>query len=368
VLNTGDILLTIAGASPVTLEQKPEITGAKGLKITGAGGVTFVQETDIATGIKATNVKVKGAAGTIIDPDDNITLVNGTAITIPADGKIVAGTTETNAITITKATLNAGTGGTFTYASPILPEDKGKLTLGGSTSLTVEAGGSINIEGYGELNVDGTDSSVVLTSAISGPGAKLTGTGKLTAGETEIAGGSGGWEAVAFNPTGNAPLAKNIIIKDAGSNAATITGASDGSTVTSVLKGGASAIITQKGGTSGNSLTLTTVTVDVSEAGSIELIGAASDGAKLALSAATAIVKGSGSGTTSLGTSDFGSLGGLSQSEINIDTLGTKTIIKGGAVAPGISFTEITGGSSAGSIEMTTKDLMLNKDTLLVTQ
>jgi hypothetical protein len=146
---------------------------------------------------------------------------------------------------------------------------------------------------------------VTLASAASGPGAKLTGKGKLTAGLTEIYGGNG-WEARATAPD-------IITIAHTGtSGESTISGTAGKG---AVLAGDTNAIIRQKDGS--GKLTLTDVTVDVSTEGSkIELVAAQANPGQLELA-------NNGTGTVKTGITSGAAISGTNL-----------TAIGGAAIAP----------------------------------
>ncbi|GHV20517.1 hypothetical protein FACS189494_04440 [Spirochaetia bacterium] len=72
-----------------------------------------------------------------------------------------------------------------------LPIPAGNVVeLFGATKVTVPAGFDLAIAGT--LRLNGT-TNLLLTAGTATTGAKITGTGKLAAGKTEIVGGTGGW-------------------------------------------------------------------------------------------------------------------------------------------------------------------------------
>jgi hypothetical protein len=177
-----------------------------------------------------------------------------------------------------------------------------KVTLNtGAFALTIPAGKKL--DNKGTVNIDASG-SVVLIGGTAGTGAKLTGAGKVVAGATEIVGGADGWQAITAN----------VAIATPSSNAdkeATITGTGGG-----VLKAGTGATITQTASKAGNKLTLTSVTVDVSAAGSIVLaVGAANPGRLELSGTATAGIVKTGSAT-----------GGSFSSTTNLDAIGGAAI------------------------------------------
>jgi hypothetical protein len=221
----------------------------------------------------------------------------------------------------------------------------GTLSIGTSGSLTVAAGKTL--ANAGTVALTGTGSVVLATAGATTGGAKLTGVGKLTAQDLEIVGGDG-WTA---NLTTGNTAAQVTIASTATAGQSSITGGTS-----TALIGGTDATITQKAGTASNSLTLTTVTVDVSTAGSLVLKGAASNGAKVSLTASTAIIKGGETSGAAL-TGTLASLGGSATA--TVDTLNTNTIIK----AKNSLIESITGGTAAGVITAVgTTDVVLDKD------
>jgi hypothetical protein len=183
----------------------------------------------------------------------------------------------------------------------------------------------------------GTGGTLTLTGADS-DGAKLTGAGKLTAQDLEVVGGTGGWTATTANVT---------IASTATAGQSSITGGSS-----AVLTGGTDATITQNAGTSGNSLTLTTVTVDVSTAGSLVLKGDATNGAKVAMGANTSIIK-AGSDSTNTVTSP--AITGLTIT----DVVPKAESATGNDMALG----SLVGASNAVLVAGTAADVTISKDT-----
>jgi hypothetical protein len=153
-----------------------------------------------------------------------------------------------SATTITTPTLTVPEGTTLTLSGAAAPSAnvvvEGDLIV--STSLTIAATRSLHITGTVTLTSTG---SVILTAAATTTGAKLTGSGPLIAGNTDIVGGpadTAGWQAVYTTGT-----AGNITIARATASTATITGSAN-NTFNAI---GPGAVITQRAGT-GNSLTI----------------------------------------------------------------------------------------------------------------
>ena len=163
-------------------------------------------------------------------------------------------------------------------------------------------------------------------------GAKITGTGKLIAQDTEIVGGTGGWTAT---PSGS--NAQTVTIAStAVAGQATITGSTE-SAETALLTAGAGATITQKAGTVSNSLALATVTIDLkgdaTKVGEIFIQAHTSEPAKVTLNAATAIIK----------TANSGSSATISTDGVLVATSVTNTIVAATSTAPTIAGTSTTG-------------------------
>jgi hypothetical protein len=194
ITNAGTIIL---GASASLVLTGADATG--GAALTGAGKIV------------AGNTAISGAWQAV--GTGNVTIAAG-ASTAPATSTITA---SANTVVFT-----AGEGGTITQ------------NAGASNNLTIAANTTVAL---------GAGSSVVLTGATGTAGAKLTSTGKVAAGKTEI---TGVWQAV-----------------DTGSDSATVTIAAtsaDASTITASaatvsLKAGTGGTITQAAG-SGNKLTI----------------------------------------------------------------------------------------------------------------
>jgi hypothetical protein len=144
--------------------------GADGVTIEGIGAVTITNALSITSNLKVTKAKIIGSGGVVIPPTNGaLTIPTGGSIAAEADATIVAGTVvsgTTNGVTFTKATLGPGT---YTPATD-------GLRLGTSTTLTVNDGGSVAVAGTGKL-IAGTDTNkVTLTKATLGPGTYTTNT------------------------------------------------------------------------------------------------------------------------------------------------------------------------------------------------
>jgi hypothetical protein len=207
-----------------------------------------------------------------------LTVPEGTALTLSA-AAVPSGNLVVNGVLNSSAALTPA--GNVTVA--------GTLNKSGSTALTIAADKILDISGVVALS--GTANVTLTGGPATGAGtagAKLTGTGKLTAGNTEISGGGAeGWQAL------NATNAEPVIIASV-TTTASITG-----TANAKLVAGVGATIIQNAG-AGNNLSIpanTTIELGgtTTEAGAIILknspeVGYTNAG-KLTLAATTSVIK-----------------------------------------------------------------------------
>jgi hypothetical protein len=335
----------VAVAFNNTVSFADDVTRTTGGALSFGGNVTLEKEKAITLGGTATVTLKAGAAINAAlsagDADVVLTPATGAVLTVDAsDDKKIA--LSTAGLAVTSGTLSVATGA--------------ELAVPTSLSLSVAAGAVLDI--VGDVSLAGTG-SVVLATAATGQtgGAKITGTGKLTAQDAEIVGGTGGWLAVLASGSTAATV---TIASTATNGQATITGSATSHTAS--LKGGAGAAITQKSGTVSNSLTLTTVTVDLSADGSFTLKGATTNGAKVVLVAVTAIIKGAGD-TGAVTTANVTAIGDVdATSDLTIGTSVAFTDDESGN-----AFETIKGDASNNSIEAKadSTDLTLDKTTTL---
>ncbi|GHU43925.1 hypothetical protein FACS1894190_14860 [Spirochaetia bacterium] len=173
------------------------------------------------------------------------------------------------------------------------------LELFGNTKVTVPAGFDLAIAGTLRLNGNSSGvASLALTSAATtagkAGGAKITGTGKLVAGKTEIV---GGWQAVPSNDnTQTVTIASSMTPGQASIEGSANAGG------TALLEAAAGASITQLAGLS-NNLTITTVTIELggtaAKVGELVLEAHGTNPAKVTLDAATSVITAANTGTTS---------------------------------------------------------------------
>jgi hypothetical protein len=210
---------------------------------------------------------------------------------------------------------NVTVNGTAIFSGAAAPAENvtvnGTLTVSSTGSLTIDAGKTL--ANAGTVALTGTG-SLVLTSADSTGGAKITGAGKVTAGLTEIVGGTSGWQAVGTHSS-------DVTIASVSAVAASITAAT-GEVFTAQ---GAGATITQLPGAS-NALTIAANTEinlagnGTTAAGKITLVSGP-DPAKLAFGATSSkVLAGAGAGGSGIG-------------GVTTVTIGGKAIVNGGLVA-----------------------------------
>jgi hypothetical protein len=216
------------------------------------------------------------------------TLASVTAVTVAEGGSFTAAAATFAAAT--NITIDA----TATFSGALAPP--GDITVGAKALLTIDNSGSLTIKAAqtlanaGTVALASTGGSVKLTSGLLTGGAKITGTGKLTAGKTEI---TGDWQAVGTHASG-------VTIAATSADAATITAASG-----EVFTAGAGAKITQLTGAN-NNLTIATATVidlggTTSAVGSIVLKKDDTNPGKLSFGATGATVKTGNTGGNALG-------------------------------------------------------------------
>jgi hypothetical protein len=224
--------------------------------------------------------------GSKADPLLNIKTVISPALTITAN----------NGFTVPLGSTLSLTGATVAPTGDITVN--GTISLAGTTALTILADKTLDITGTVALAAGSTASVILTTGATpTDPGAKITGTGKLTAQDLELSGGTGGWAASL--DTGTAAETVTIASTTTG-GVATITG-STSVTTASLIGGEGAAILQKNSGTAANTLTLVTVSVDLSTAGTITLAGGATTPAKLTLTDEDVTIKtGTGTGGTAL--------------------------------------------------------------------
>jgi hypothetical protein len=258
-------------------------------------------------------------------------------------------------------TLTGIAGAGFRLGSSFLVPAGGKLTLAASTALnlnwnTLVNNGSLVLAASTELNLGGStlvnNGSLVLTAGtvttggVYGSAAKITGTGKVKVGKTEISpttSGTGGWEAVHASGTADDLLTITALT----ANTASITATGTNKPV--LTASNTTAKITQLAG-AGNNLDIAADTVVDSTEGSFILTadvapnGAKFTGAGKLIVAKTEIIGGTG-GWQAVGT--------VAAETFTIDsTAATASRIRGSATTAeltagaGASITLAAGGSN----------------------
>jgi hypothetical protein len=251
-------------------------------KITFKGNVTLAdgKAITIAESDTASAVTLKAGKSIYAGANRVVTAVTDIAFTAGVDGATLTAAVSTK-------TLTVGTQALTLTSGALAVEAGAKLTLG--KVLTVAAGAELGVQG--EVSVVVTDGGLTLTAAEADGGAKLSGSGKVTAGSTEIV---GAWQAVGASGTIAITYATTVT---------TITGAATNALTAITASLSDNPVITQKSG-AGNALTIAANTViDLATGGSIVLKKqtASETVATLTFTAATSIVKaGSGAATNSV--------------------------------------------------------------------
>jgi hypothetical protein len=239
---TGSVL-TLAG-----INDKSDITGNGYLRSSGTTVTTGAAEALLDSGLAGVELGTTALAAIAI-PNNVYRSLTGTAVAPTGN-------------------VSVGSGSTLYVGA--------KLTIAKSATLNVT--GTVNVASTGSL---------VLTGSTDTDGAKLTGTGKVVLGLTEISGGTSDWQAVGTDT--------QIVTFLSAAGGATVTAHSTGMVLTAQ---GANAKITQKAG-AGNTLTIAAATaIDIGEGGTITLAKHATDGGKLNLNATTAKITGLTGGQT----------------------------------------------------------------------
>jgi hypothetical protein len=282
------------------------------------------------------------ADGGLILTAANGTVGEATGVTVTVAGElgIVGGATLALKDSSTPAASSVGATGTITVAAT------GKLSVVVGNELAIASGGVVALEDTGSLELNSA-------ATTAGAGAKITGAGKVTAGKTEIVGGTGGWEAKISDNT----TARAATIASVDADTASITGATDG-----VLVAGANATITQLAG-SGNELQIKAVTaIDLkgvlapnAVVGSIVLHESAtpSAGGKVSFAAATSIIKvgneANAVSAMSVAAGDFIAVGAATHGKISVSDFTYAEVFGGGTTASKLN--AIQGTSTASSIQ-----------------
>jgi hypothetical protein len=291
--STGDVSST--AATPFTVPGGTILTKSSGTFVGGSGALTIDGEATFTTGTFESQtgaVTINGTAEFTAATFAGLTGSAGTAIvTVGPAGNATFTAATFAGTTVGDIVIN----GAATFGAAAVPG--GDVKVGATGTLTVPTGGSLTIDdgktlaNAGTVALTGTG-SLVLTSAVSTSGAKITGAGKVTAGKTEIVGGTSGWQAVGTHSS-------YVTIASVDADTASIAGAS-GEVFTAQ---GAGATITQLAGAN-NALTIAADTViDLATGGSIVLKKqtASETVATLTFTANSSIVKaGTGAATNSV--------------------------------------------------------------------
>ena len=266
----GDLTLTAKGA---IFYSSASFAASKGLKLVAVTDSKVTLKPGAALGITDAHtvwgyvLANYGSADVVLTPVANTKLtVSGANLSARTITQSSIPDNAVHGITITgKASLVAGS--TYTVASA--SNKVGTLTVTGE--LHLGAGVLTGPDTY-----DDNSAKLVLTSDTSTYGAKLTGAGKVVAGNTEI-GGTNGWQAVG------AGSSSKIIISVDTIDAQVAAGTGDAAGILTAQT--TAATITVK---NGGTLTVEHGTIDISAAStSFVLEGATGAGSKLLLKGAT---------------------------------------------------------------------------------
>jgi hypothetical protein len=373
---TGGSLVLTAGTGPATFTGTGKVVAGATEFVGGTGGwsavgasntVTIAATSDVlssvtaatATGIVAgtgASVTQKAGNGNALDIAVNTTIDLGTSsgglvltagtdpATFTGTGKVVAGATEF--VGGTGGWSAVGDSGTVTIAatsdalSSVTADTATGIVAGDGASVTQLAVESNALEIAANTAVDlGLSDGLVLTGDGSN-GAKLTGTGKVVAAQTEIVGGTGGWTAVGASST--------VTIAATDANASSITAATNG-----VLTAGATATITQLAGAN-NNLTIaagTTIALGNNEEaklGEIVLTGASSNPGMLTLTDNTSTITTGIEATSGYSTAVAVSNNGASTaSEATFTAVGLENLVGDGTYALAKTNVTPSGGNVA---------------------
>jgi hypothetical protein len=307
----GDVTRTTGG----DLSFGGDVTLAKDKALT----LTGVETVALAPGKSINGALTAGNAGVVLTP------TTGAVLTVD--------TTEAKKITLGTAGLTL-TSGELTVAAG--------AELGLGDSLTLAAGAKLINNGAIPI----TAAKSLILTADSAP-AGIAGTGTITAGKTTI---TGVWDAVGATGT------------------VTILSSADGATITAAsatgLKAGAGAAITQAAGTS-NVLTIATGTaIDLTDAGSITLAKAETDGGSIDLSYTSAKITGLTGGD---GDQTFVDTN-IANATYAVGTSGAGDVTGGGTAGLGNAW--IGGGNDGGpnpikATDAAAADVVIDKDTLV---
>jgi hypothetical protein len=279
-----DLTKVVVGPDGTITASQPGDTFAAATKLLVDGVFTSTTATFAALEKLEVNGIVNAPAATLgglgeLVVNGNLTAGDGAAFTALAaaqgPGSLTLGTQDfgvkaaillgiknvTSAATdITAPTLTVPQGTTLTLIGAAAPT--GNVVVAGSLIVRGAAAG-ITIDAEKTLNITGTvslvdEAALTLTAGATTTGARITGTGTLTAGNTDIIGGpaaTAGWQAVY---TGNSSPGEIEIEAGAAAAPATATITGDNDHVFAAL--GPGAAIIQRAG-AGNNLTLADDTV-----------------------------------------------------------------------------------------------------------
>jgi hypothetical protein len=320
--------LTVDG--PLGTFIAPSVGGAA----TGdTAGITLTVNAGGTAAIDAiTNLKQGTIAGTLITTTNftPLTPSAGSSAVSPLSataGAIINGVPFTAETTeVTALADNAVTTGNFVVAASQILKIPANDAFTQATTLTIAAGATFTY--YGQVILEADTGNLALVTGATG--AKITGTGTITAGETVI---TGAWEAAG---------AEGTLTIESAATGATITPATGATGLTASAAG---ATIIQNGGTNGNALVIPASTEiklagtsATAKVGEIILKGHGTSPGSISLAATSSLISTGNTGTTEylLATTGTTAISGVS------DVLGIANVLGDGSKTKATTSTVIS--------------------------
>jgi hypothetical protein len=294
---------------------------------------------------------------------------------VSGTGKIVLGdfdfSTKVGLLNISNVESEATTIST-TFTVPANTTLTLKAAAEPADDVTVAANGVINVEGSltiaadkilanaGMVNLVDSGSLILTGGKVaegSGNGAKLTGVGKVIAGDTEIIGGTNGWQAVNTSDTESVTITVNTITGTA--KVVLTAGATGGAVAPSIT-------VTK----SGTLVVAADTAINVTASGSIVLTAATStssnDGGTINLSATTAKITGLKGGAAATPILASGDIGNASYTVGTNGATGDKVMGSGTQSAAGTAWIGACNDIGDHTIQANTdSNAIIDKDTTL---
>ncbi|GHV19318.1 hypothetical protein FACS189494_00560 [Spirochaetia bacterium] len=363
ITTTGGLDVTLGGATRDIFGSLVNRVSLGLGDVTQLNSVSFGAYSSLVTGtIAKVNAAITVPADAIFNPIGQFNTVAGETVTYKAGRRYSSFGSGFNSdidIVISKKT---GADGFILNGTSLSIPATNVLELFGSTKVTVPAGFDLAIAGTLRLNGNSSGvASLALTGATGTGGAKITGTGKLVAGKTEIVGGTGGWQAVGLGAANDNTV---TIAAVAGSTVAVTANIASSGDQGATLTAGAGASITQLAGLSNNLTIAASTTIDLggtiatsTTVGAINLTesAAAGEGGKITLFDATSIINVQ-AGASDAGASLSGAQGAFVTSQatgkITASSINSTTgvnIVAGSTTTGRVN--RITGSSSSSTLQ-----------------